>query len=538
MHDTLQHSHQVDPHVQAKLDELVTLSPDEQVRQVNELNWLAEEESTHDQDFYLYATGALRAIGHSDAPIAFLAHDMARYEPRQHKKYIYDTLEDVQTLGGSIPVTMGWHGALRISEAACKEQFAAQLPHAPEKSVERFMHFWSNVEPAAIIRDRFGVDMARLGLSDQVNIINFVIDTPWNSPRLQQVQSFFETYGPERGVVSLRALEFGDDYGDSILTIAEKASPEQSKEIFGTIASFRESSAAIAKWYEAYDPKLAGAIKMAMNERLTDALYAMEALVQYGHLEIDVAPHRDKPDYENDGRFMMRLGSLAEGLEILHGLEKSLRLQHEIVTAQDVSVSRVIGENNSQFMAYRFSSAEQGDVLLYIRPEGAKGYDPNFEYGNFKGVEASISFIVNPTDPKHLRSDKDPQGVSIRFDREGRAPHETPFSEDRDPTREEGSISLDVSSGLGDGRHMPVKIGRLIAAGNILRAAKTGGEVSLHHNVNHFDQQRYGNREGFAKLAIYVAHMAEAMISMQQNGTHGSRYKGLPGILRHAGIAQ
>ncbi|MGB4761851.1 MAG: hypothetical protein WBP12_00675 [Candidatus Saccharimonas sp.] len=330
------------------------------------------------------------------------------------------------------------------------------------------------------------------------------------------------------------SAEFGDDYGEMVLSIAEHAPPDQTRDILQTINQFREHSAKIARWYAEYDPELARATEMAMNERLTDALYAIEELARSGKLEVDVAPHRNNPDYENDGRFMMKLESLESGMEVLHALEKSLELQHTVITSPDVSVSRVVDEDTEQFMIYRFSSAEHGDALLYIRPEGAKGYDRDFEYGNRRGVEASISFIVNPTDPHHLRSDKDPHGVSIRFDREGRIVGESPFSEDRDPTRLDGIISLDISSELGDGRYTPVKIGRLIAAGNILRAERIGTEISLHHNTNYLDQQVYGNRGGFAKLAVYVAHMAEAMIAIQQQGVHNSRYRKLPGILRHA----
>lgn len=201
------------------------------------------------------------------------------------------------------------------------------------------------------------------------------------------------------------------------------------------------------------------------------------------------------------------------------------------MTAQDVRVARV-NKNDDQFIIYRFTSEISGSALLYIRPEGAHKYDKNYEYGNAMGVEASISFIVNPTEAHHVRSDKDPDAVSIRFDREGRLVDDSPFALDRDPTREDGTISVDISSGLGDTSRLPVKIGRFIAAGNILRARKTGSHESLHHNTNYFDQRKYGKASGFSKLAIYTAHMAEAMIAIQEQGSHRSRYRRLPGILR------
>ena len=545
MHDSLPNSSQAARAGEAQqqtdnfLQSFLELSPDEQVKRVNMLHFAMGEEAMEDQRAFNYVADCLDAIRQTDAPVAFLARDLTKGNPQLYKTSdeVLDQVRRTKLIAGIVPVECNdYSRKIIVHEEVCRDVFHTTLPNVPEKSIQRFGNFWSGSDAPAMVKNRFGVDIVSLNLADQVNMINFVIDTPWNSPRLQTMESFFATNGPEKGVAALRALEFGEDYGDSILAIAKNATPEQSKEVFDIIAGFRKSSAAIAKWYESYDLQMAKNVELAMNERLVDALYAMEALARDGKLEIDTAPHRENADYENDGRFMMRLESVDSGIEIMKSLEKSLRLQHEIVTALDVKVSRVVDEGNEQFTVYRFASKEDGDALLYVRPQGAKGSNRDFEYGNRKGVEASISFIVNPTDPHHVRSDKDPQGVSIRFDREGRSRDESPASETRDPTREDGSISLDISSSLGDGRNMPVRIGRFIAAGNILRAQKTGGEINLHHNMNHFDQARYGTSEGFAKLAIYVAHMAEAMMYVQQHGSHNSRYSGLPGILRQAGV--
>lgn len=372
-----------------------------------------------------------------------------------------------------------------------------------------------------IVENALGVKFENIELEDQLLLCRLLLEaTPNEMEHIIALQS-------DAIITAAQAIEFGEDFSGSLRSIAEHAPPEQAKEIFETISTFRESAKKISGWYESYDPDLAKAFELAMNERLSDALAALEVLARDGELSVDVSPGRHSEDYEYDGRFAMNLHSLEEGMEIINSLETSLQLMHEIVTSGDTIVHRVNKDDN-QFVIYRFSSELHGDVLLYARPEGAKGYDNHLEYGNRAGVEASISFIVNPTDPHDLDVYKDSQGVSIRFDREGRMVDESPFSEDRDPTRKDGSISLDISSIMGDGRHMPVKIGRLIAAGNILRAAKIGGEESLHHNNNHFDQSAYGSAEGFSKLAVYMAHMAEVMIAIQQNGSHASPYQSIP----------
>ena len=88
---------------------------------------------------------------------------------------------------------------------------------------------------------------------------------------------------------------------------------------------------------------------------------------------------------------------------------------------------------------------------------------------------------------------------------------EAPDSARRDPTRRDGLISVDVSSGMGRADLLPVKIGRMIAAGNRIRARRVGSEDSLHHNTNYFDQEKYGDSEGFAWLGRSVIRQIELL---------------------------
>lgn len=232
----------------------------------------------------------------------------------------------------------------------------------------------------------------------------------------------------------------------------------------------------------------------------------------------DVAPHRDTPDYEHDGRFDITVPSVEQAINVMEQLDSSLEQIVEIASSSDTSVSRTVAnESETGYQIYRFTDPNRGDMLLHIRPEGASRYDKNFEYGNYNGVEATASFVVNPQPPHRLRSDKDPAGVSIRFDREGRAPDEAPNSEERSPVRDDGMISLDVSSGLGRADSVPVQIGRYIATGNRLRAEEQGSEVSLHHNTNGFDHETFGSAEGFKSAAEYLKAMAEAKLATQRN---------------------
>lgn len=364
-----------------------------------------------------------------------------------------------------------------------------------------------------VVEGELGIKLEQLGLSEQIQLLDFMAKSDANRyERLCRVMQGFDTRGRLDYAAMFFAAEFGEDFGDSLLAIAETQPKDEVEDISGLLADFRKQSHQFAAWFDAYDPELARATERAMNERLTDTLTALEALAVEGRLEIDLGP---------GGHF--ELDSIDGALEIMTLQQRAMQTIHEVITDPEVETSQVT-EDNNQFAMYRFISETHGQVLLYVRPEGAKGYDRRFEYGNRQGVEASISFIANPVDPHALLTEKDPEGVSIRFDREGRKKDESPFSEDRDPTRGDGSISLDISSIMGRDDSPAVRIGKLVAAGNVLRAAKNGGFESLHHNNNHFDQERYGDAEGFSKLAVYIMHLAEAQISMQRHGRHRSRF--------------
>ena len=361
-----------------------------------------------------------------------------------------------------------------------------------------------------ILEKSFNMRLETVSLDDQLFLCNLLLRaTP------EQMQAIIPQ-GPEVIITVARALEFGDDFGDRILSIAEHTTPEESSRVFNTLKKYREHSKRFGAFFEGLDPELAAATENAMNERLSDLIATVEKVARDGAFTADVAPHRDSPDYEHDGRFDITVPSVEKAVEVMGQLETSLEHITTIAGNPETHVSRVVSnEEEAGYQIYRFGHPEFGDMLLYIRPEGAENYDKNFEYGNYKGVEASISFIVNPTGDHRLRSDKDPNGVSIRFDREGRLLNEAPNSQERSPIRNEGTISLDISSGLGKADAIPVGIGRSIAAGNQLRAEEEGSEVSLHHNTNYLDQEKYGSAEGFKKFARYVRAMAEGIITHQ-----------------------
>ena len=361
------------------------------------------------------------------------------------------------------------------------------------------------------IMDETGIELLSLELESQQRLFEFMMKS--DDGRYQRLIKVARDLPHDESAILAKAFlstEFGDDHGEAILDIAENATTEQSTKIFETVNSLRQRSHEYAEMFASIDPEFAKQTEKALNERTTDMLTALQEVAVNGSLDEDVSPARNTPGHESNGDFDSKLGSLDEAIEVFGNLDKTFAKQQEILQADDLQISHV-NEDSSQFTLYRFNSKTEGNMLLYVRPEGAYGYDRAVEYGNHAGVEASMSFVVDPVNPRKLLLPKSADGVSIRFDREGRAVGEAPNSPDRDPTRQDGMVSIDVSSIIGSVDSMPVKIGRMVAAGNLIRSRREGTADSLHHNANYFDQGKYGSAKGFGELARKLTQQVEML---------------------------
>lgn len=367
-----------------------------------------------------------------------------------------------------------------------------------------------NQEVLETIELESGLDMRMLPLDAQVKFFRFMAES--RGEGYDRFCSVIGRMGDEQMdfAEAFLATEFGDDFGEAILDIAENATAEQSTKIFETVNSLRHRSREYSEMFASIDLAFAKQTEQALNERTTDMLVALQEVAVKGSLDEDVSPARNTPGHESNGDFDINISSLDEAIEIFGNLDKTFAKQQEILQAEDLQISHV-NEDSSQFTSYRFSSKTEGNMLLYARPEGAYGYDRAVEYGNHAGVEASMSFVVDPVNPYKLLLPKSADGVSIRFDREGRGVGEAPNSPDRDPTRQDGMVSIDVSSIIGLADSMPVKIGRTVAAGNLIRSKREGTADSLHHNANYFDQSKYGSAVGFDGLVRKLIQQVEML---------------------------
>lgn len=177
----------------------------------------------------------------------------------------------------------------------------------------------------------------------------------------------------------------------------------------------------------------------------------------------------------------------------------------KVTDSQDYGLYRIIMPDSSM------------NASVYVRPMGAETYDAALEYGrNGEGVEASISYVVDPSLPagkpikvgKHRGKQPDNR-ISIRLDREGVRPSERGQGTSRNPRQAEGTLSLDVGSVIGDEDWTGTKLGRFLAWGNLLRTQATKQATQLNHVTRYFSPQD-GKADYFAQACEQLRADLEA----------------------------
>lgn len=157
---------------------------------------------------------------------------------------------------------------------------------------------------------------------------------------------------------------------------------------------------------------------------------------------------------------------------------------------------------DSPFQVFRFLKNTVGSVSQYIRPKADYSFDENLEFGTPYGVEASIGYTINLSEQyTHLgrAGAKHIDAMSIRIDREGIDPYKRrdALSDDRDPTRKIGTLSLDIGSILGDDESvLGTKVGRWMSYCNQLKMVNDPEPANLNHSPHHFkpsDGEEFAN---------------------------------------------
>lgn len=402
-----------------------------------------------------------------------------------------------------------------------------------------------NPDVCKIINQQLGMDISSISLSAQIQLLKFMTEA--GNERFNKLRhglAHVDADSRLKLAESFLAADFGEDFGDALLDIAEsdRISEEQLGDVLDNVDSCRKSIGEIASLYDGYrDGEFGKEYARAANERLTDAIIAFREISKTGEAGAELGWFGEtKLDYDSA---MEALRYEARSLEIIGGTISDVRDEKPGTFAEKILTP---DESHARTM-YNFYSPEHGYVLLYTRPEGSHSFDPMLEYGKVRsrysevsnngGVEASISFIVNPVDPFALpnpfRPDRNKikdatyydsgtmdKVSAIRIDREGRAPGAAADDPNRDPISEDGTVSVDLAA-INDRVDTPSgKIARLFSVGNKIR--NSGADFSLNHNTNWFNQGEYGTADGFKSLVNYLdGRMSELCLRRPPNMREG-----------------
>jgi hypothetical protein len=246
------------------------------------------------------------------------------------------------------------------------------------------------------------------------------------------------------------------------------------------------------------------AVDTGLRFLIASSLYAISEHRRHGNKTDVKLPLNENPDVLD----LSLRGQ--EPLELLSALNEALSRIIQAREHGEVTLANV----GSEFKIFRFLERDEigeltNTVSVYIRPRGAETFDGEYEYGrNGEGVEASISFVVDPVSDghqlielgRHKGIDADNR-ISIRLDREGISNEDrgNPAIK-RDPTQVHGTLSLDVGYILGNKNSLSTRLGRFLAWGNLIRSQTTGDKVTLNHVTDYFTSY-HGSADTFEREA-------------------------------------
>lgn len=262
----------------------------------------------------------------------------------------------------------------------------------------------------------------------------------------------------------------------------------------------------------AFPEVYASGVEKAVHSLVASTVYAIDEHIRNGDKTSTIIPLNGS--YDN-GLPLHLEGD--DPLMLMDFLTKSLQQLSD--TVNDPNLQTSIYSNGDGYRVYRLwtNNTANNNVTVYIRPFGDVDFDSDIEYGrNGEGVEASVSYVVEPDRTaglievgKHRGSAEDKR-ISIRLDREGIDQRKAKFEGDtsRDPTRQSGTLSLDVGSIIGDENWMSTKVGRFLAWGNVLRSRATQDAPQLNHVRDYF-WYPCGESQVFAAAAKRTADSLE-----------------------------
>lgn len=341
------------------------------------------------------------------------------------------------------------------------------------------------------IKNTLGVSLIDISFESQLYLLRFMADA--DRPTFARLEAITHRI-PNQAITFLEsflALRTGDEFAESLLTIGEKLRPKEINGILYSLERIYKSGVEFKNFFGQIEPELGRGVYLALVKRTTELLLVIQEVIQKGKAETQL--------YNGEKIAATDIKSVCQALT---SLEYSITTIAEALrqSAEAPRSTEAPSQTHETVHAIRFETPK---VLLQVREQGAKigAHDATREFDG----EARINFLVNiKTDepiPEELSQPLRQQALSIRLDREGTVwiPGASVAIPESDPTRQQGSLSLDIGSIYGEPDNPNVEIGRLLAIGNALIAEKRGEKANFNHVREVFDP-KFGDAEVFADV--------------------------------------
>ena len=337
------------------------------------------------------------------------------------------------------------------------------------------------------VEGELGLDLSRLSLETQRHLLAFMVEAePERYNRLIQALDIAGSYRVQLAEAFL-AAKFGKDFGDTIISVAEKLDASEIVPLLESIANVRQEASRFATLFTDFDSHLELEISNAIGERVTEALYVIEELKNSPNSVATARVLKKRMTVDSVARVQQAIDYMARGLQGIN---------------DDVS-SGVVANAYTSLSSTGWNLGDKKRTFLQLKPYGS----PRGEY--MQGVEHSeegqINFSVNVSDapeevPYEIADYRRRYALSIRVDLEGTLRDHNGGKIGFDATRDTLNAALDLGSMRAQEDNPNYIVGSVISLGRKLR--QKGKSRGYHTNLD----ERYGNKEVFAGMVEYTKH--------------------------------
>lgn len=341
------------------------------------------------------------------------------------------------------------------------------------------------------VNHAFGFEVTSLSEPAKLRLIDYL--TTVSKKDIERISAITERLSQEalpKFAEAFLATEFGDDFGDTLLTVAEKLPQEQLVPLLDTIQSIREYGAKFAKEFSGFDGKINNSIKAAIGERITEVLYVVKelAITVEGTASGKVLGNR------------ITVKNMVEVMDALSLIE--LGLQRKSEAEESGVVTSAYDEDNRT--AWHLGT--ESDVLVQVKKRGERRgeYKKGLEHSEEAQINYSIDVLSRDGDyvPTQIANYRRRYALSIRLDLEGILRDKNGGKVGFDATHDQLTAALDIGSLRGAADNPNVRVARIISLGNKLRKRdlRQGRSLGYHTGL----PEEYGNKVKFAGLAEFM----------------------------------